>query len=426
MPDVRLSPSEGEGVKAALWAKYCREMKADPVRQAEHKKKALAFRGATMRYEYQRIGAKPDGGYPLYIALHGGGGAPAGVNDSQWRHMQVYYRSGVKQGIYVAPRGVSNTWNLHFRGESYPLYDRLIENLVVFEEVDPDRVYLLGFSAGGDGTYQTAARMADRWAAANMSAGHHNNVSPRNLYHVAFLIQVGERDGAYGRNKASVQYYQRLLALRKQEHGGYVAEMNLHADRPHNFLDNEPKGVPQSVIADPVAWLEGGERRVVKRDTNAIHWLDKHTRTPHPKRLIWDLATGADRSGRDAKGKTLWARPRGRSHYWLSVDDLGDKELGAKEIVAACDRASQTVTVEKAGTYLRVLLSGDMLDLSKPVTLDVMGQKLSVRVEPSLGNLVATLRSRGDRRLMFEGAVTLRKKDGRWHAGPSTERDDAK
>jgi poly(3-hydroxybutyrate) depolymerase len=35
--------------------------------------------------------------------------------------------------------------------ESYPLYDRLITNMVLFEGVDPERVYLLGFSAGGDG-----------------------------------------------------------------------------------------------------------------------------------------------------------------------------------------------------------------------------------------------------------------------------------
>ena len=75
---------------------------------------------------------------------------------------------------------------------------------------------------------------------------------------------------------------------------------------------------------------------------------------------------------------------------------------------------------------MRVLLSGDMLDLSKPVTLDVMGQGITVRVTPSLRDLVATLRARGDRRLMFEGAVALRKENGRWHADQSTERDDAK
>ncbi len=48
------------------------------------------------------------------------------------------------------------------------MFDRLIEDMIVFEDVDPNRVYLTGYSAGGDGTYQLAPRMADRFAAAAM------------------------------------------------------------------------------------------------------------------------------------------------------------------------------------------------------------------------------------------------------------------
>lgn len=55
-------------------------------------------------------------------------------------------------------------------------------------------------SAGGDGVYQIAPRRADRWAAANMAAGHPDKVSLVNLYHVPFAIQVGEVDIAYVRN----------------------------------------------------------------------------------------------------------------------------------------------------------------------------------------------------------------------------------
>ncbi len=43
---------------------------------------------------------------------------------------------------------------------SYPLYERLIEAMIVLYNADPDRVYLLGFSAGGDGVYQVAPRLA--------------------------------------------------------------------------------------------------------------------------------------------------------------------------------------------------------------------------------------------------------------------------
>ena len=35
---------------------------------------------------------------------------------------------------------------------------------VIKENVNPNKVYLLGYSAGGDGVYQLAPRMANRWA----------------------------------------------------------------------------------------------------------------------------------------------------------------------------------------------------------------------------------------------------------------------
>ena len=67
------------------------------------------------------------------------------------------------EGIYVAPRGPTDTWNLWHQRHVDELLQRLISNMVVFHQVDPNRVFLLGYSAGGDGVYQLAPRMADRW-----------------------------------------------------------------------------------------------------------------------------------------------------------------------------------------------------------------------------------------------------------------------
>jgi poly(3-hydroxybutyrate) depolymerase len=33
------------------------------------------------------------------------------------------------------------------------MYERLIENMIIFRGVNPNKVYILGYSAGGDGTY---------------------------------------------------------------------------------------------------------------------------------------------------------------------------------------------------------------------------------------------------------------------------------
>ena len=112
--DTRFDARFLHEVKELAWAKYCKEISLDVQRRKEHEAKAVTFAKKTMRYAYKRVGKKPTAGYPLYIALHGGGGAPAAVNDSQWAQMQRYYLGGVNTGIYLAPRGVCNDWNLHW------------------------------------------------------------------------------------------------------------------------------------------------------------------------------------------------------------------------------------------------------------------------------------------------------------------------
>ena len=151
--------------------------------------------GNAMRFLMEKKGEPDENGrYPLYITLHGGGEWTPEDNDGQWYGMFGYYREAVQNGIYIACRGITDTWDLHFRPESYPLYDRLIQAMIRLYQTDPNRVYLLGFSAGGDGVYQITPRMTERFAAANMSSGHPNGISLRNLMNCPFSIQVGVRD----------------------------------------------------------------------------------------------------------------------------------------------------------------------------------------------------------------------------------------
>ena len=106
-----------------------------------------------------------------------------------------------------------DAWNMWHVGQVDTLFDRLIETYVATGEVDPDRVYLLGYSAGGDGVYQLAPRMADRFAAASMMAGHPNDASPLGLRNLPFAIFMGGEDGAYDRNKIAARWGETLDAL---------------------------------------------------------------------------------------------------------------------------------------------------------------------------------------------------------------------
>jgi len=411
-----MEPAAASAARKALWSRYAREQRDNPVRREEHESRALRFGDAVMRYEYRVVGEKPAKGFPLYIALHGGGGGPAQMNDAQWRHMQVYYLNCVTNGVYVAPRGVSNTWNLHFVGASYPLYDRLIENMVLFKGVDPNRVYLLGYSAGGDGVYQITPRMADRFAAANMSAGHHNGTSPRSLYNVPFLVQVGELDKAYKRHYATVGFAEKLKALQTTNPDGYIHDIFVHAGRPHNFLDNDPKEREQRIITNPSEWKSGGAASVENRNTSAVAWLRQHRRRYRPERVAWDLKTRASsRTGKPKDGSALWTtEARYGQFYWLDVGERGHEELGTSEVVASFDKEANTITIETCGNYLRVLVDGAMADLSKPVTVKVGDVSKALTLHPNLKTMARTLVDRGDPYLMFEAAIVIEQKDGGW------------
>ena len=241
-----------------------------------------------MPFFYKTFGEKPEAGRSLWISLHGGGGAPKQVNDRQWENQKKLYT--LDEGIYLAPRAPTNTWNLWHEAHIDRLFARLIEDLIVLEDVNPDRVYVLGYSAGGDGVYQIAPRMADRWAAAAMMAGHPNGVSLLSLRNVPFALQVGGNDAAYNRNKVGKEYGEQLDKLQKDDPKGYEHFVKIHEGKGH--------------------WMD-------REDKVALPWMAKFTRNPVPDRVVWkQTGTPHDRSywlavpPKEAKGDSLVDRRR--------------------------------------------------------------------------------------------------------------------
>jgi dienelactone hydrolase len=95
----------------------------------------------------------------------------------------------------------------------------------------------MGFSAGGDGVYGITPRMADRFAAVSMSAGHHNWVNPINLMNTPILLQCGDNDTAFTRHLETARFGASLAAL-QEEWGCYIHTVYMHVDTGHNFADN--------------------------------------------------------------------------------------------------------------------------------------------------------------------------------------------
>lgn len=220
-----------------------------------------------MRFTTQIKGKKPDSGYPLYISLHGGGATNEVGNNSQWVNQMELWSDAVRLGLYVTPRAIANAWNMHFLPESYVMYDRIIENMIAFQDVDPNKVYILGFSAGGDGVYQVTGQMADRFAATNMMAGHPNGISIENYRNVPFLIQIGENDSAFERNKEAVRYDEKLSNA-ATAYGGYPHATFIHPGGNHNSWIQASSNMAQQqnpVLAHPTKWLNQGDRSTVEK-----------------------------------------------------------------------------------------------------------------------------------------------------------------
>ena len=322
--------------------------------------KAITRGAYTMRLDWRIFGTKPADGRSLYISLHGGGGAPSRLNDSQWENQKKLYQPA--EGVYLCPRGITDTWDLHFRPESDAFYEEVIRMAVAFLDVNPDKVYLMGYSAGGDGVWRLAPRMADHWAAASMMAGHPGDVSLLSLRNLPFMIWCGALDAAYNRNAECAKRIEEMAALHAADPEGYVYEGHI---------------------------VEGKEHWMSLEDAAAVPWMAKFTRNPFPKRVVWCQGDVA---------KTAF--------YWLGVP--ADEAAKGKTVTAQV--TGNTVEVLSCDyTALTVYLNDALVDLDQPVRIECGGMVLfEGKLDRSPATMRQTLAERGDTSYIFPACVTVK------------------
>lgn len=353
-----LTKEDSAKARAMLWAAHVEKLKKE--RAAELEKKELADGTLTMPFFTKTFGEKPATGRSLWISMHGGGGAPAKVNDGQYENQKKLYQ--LAEGIYLVPRAPTNTWNLWHEGHIDRMFARLVEDFVALEGVNPDKVYILGYSAGGDGVYQMAPRMADWWAGAAMMAGHPNGVPLLSVRNVPFALQVGAKDNAYNRAKIGAEYGEQLAKLRKEDPKGYENFVRIREGKGH--------------------WMN-------LEDKEALPWLAKFDRNPVPDRVVWkQTGTPHDRS------------------YWLAVPK--GKAKGGSLVVA--ERVANKITITKAEDVERLVIRLDdrMIPFQGPVVVEQAGKILhSAPVTRTIATLAKTLADRGDPKLMFDAEVEV-------------------
>jgi hypothetical protein len=200
------------------------------------------------------------------------------------------------------------------------------------ENVNPNKVYLLGYSAGGDGVFQLAPRMADRLAAASMMAGHPNETSPLGLKNLPFALHMGALDAAYDRNKKAMEWKIMLDSLEATAPGTYIHQVVLHKDRGH--------------------WMK-------LDDAIALSWMSNFKRNPIPEKIFWNQD---DRHH--------------RTFYWLGIPENLIETGG--EVIAEYNASTNEINIlSNYSDTLELYINDNMLDLDAPITVTYQGNVIA-------------------------------------------------
>lgn len=323
------------------------------------KRQAVVKREMVMPLSCMVYGKLPEDGRSLFISLHGGGSAPKAVNDQQWQNQWGLYRP--KEGVYICPRAAYDDWNMHFKDDVDEMYKDIIMYAYSHLNVNPDKVYVMGYSAGGDGVWRLAPRMADTWAAASMMAGHPGDVSLLNLRNLPFMVWCGAEDAAYDRNKLCAERIIELDSLHRADSDGYVHSGHIIEGKGH--------------------WMD-------RVDTAAVEWMAQYKRNPYPKRIVW-------RQEEVLK----------KHFYWLSV---AEEEMQRGREVRV-DVEGNKITIGKCDyKHITFHLNDKIVNLDKPVEVYVGKKRVKkAKLIRSSETMKRSIREWGDARYCFSTEIKI-------------------
>ena len=351
--DALLADHEA-AVRSAVWKAY--QASAVPAAlKKDFEDKQVRFKDYVSAYVVREVGKKPEAGWPLVIAMHGGGGAPKELNDSQWRIMQHYYKdhpeiTGYK---YLALRAPNDSWNGFYDDYVPPLIINLIRQFTLLGEVDPDKVFLIGYSHGGYGAFFIGPKIPDRFAAVHSSAAAPTDgtISPLSLRNTHFSFMVGEDDNAYGRRERCLKFNDEIEKLKKENPGEFPVEFELKKGFGHGNLP----------------------------DRDELQEMLPLTRNPVPRRLTWEPTDSLI-----------------TDFFWLSVP----KPEKGQSIDAALRDNTARITTRNVKEF-DLDLDGRLAALDKPLHVVLNDKEEVVTLHPLLLTLCQSILDRGDPELAF-------------------------
>ncbi|MDQ7778824.1 MAG: dienelactone hydrolase family protein [Planctomycetota bacterium] len=278
--------------------------------------------------------AKP---LPLIISLHGAGGNGSGEFDWMWAGETKKWT-----GFVACPSGQPP--GAQWFPEQEEFIFALLKDVMTNFNVDTNRVYIHGFSNGGNGAWYYAVNFPWFFGAACPRGGA-NPCSDgiENLLNIGVYAIHGEKDTV-------------IPCSRDAENAAKLKELG------YDVVYVEFPG--------------GGHEPFQKETPKVIEYFNKHPRNPWPKKINY--------ARREAKPVRA---------YWVEVT----KASGQFQVKAEVQEGNK-ISIETSGTdEIRLHLSDALVDLDKPVTVTLNGSETHNAVVPrTLEAIVTDLRETRD------------------------------
>lgn len=356
--------------------------------------------GGDMKYLFGHKGDMPEKGWPLYLYLHGSGG-----NDHEFMagaSWCAYFDD--MPSLYFIPRspegGTGCRW---YQPSRQKAWERLLRQSYIAGNVDPNKVYIMGISEGGYGSQRLASFYADYLAGVGPIAGGEPfyNCDPANTANIAYCQQTGELDTMYGRSRVVAKAQKEWDRLQKEHPGYYTHKIDLQPGRYHGC-----------------------------DYTRTTPWLKSFTRNPWPKYVYWENQAIGNVNGEGARARTGFynihvidgqngaSDSPDRDVYEMKITG-NTIDLDVKSVhVTPDDEVSENGWTMKLGATrtftpatkgaVRIYLNDKLVDLSRPVTINVNGkQRFKGKVKMNGKYMVESLGEFFDPERIFPAAVDV-------------------
>lgn len=346
---------------------------------------------ATMPYYWGSKGdTEPDGGYPLYLYMHG-----SGDKNGEWKTgLSICQKFDDAPSVYFIPQipNMGDYYRWWQKAKQFA-WEKMLRLAFVSGKINPNQVYFFGISEGGYGSQRLASFYADYLAGAGPMAGGEplKNAPVENCRNIAFSLRTGAVDRGFYRNKLTQYTKDEFERLQKLYPEDFTHRVELIPGMGHG-IDYRP----------------------------TTPWLKQYTRNPYPKSVSWENfeMDGIYRDG----FYNLFVKERSnddtksRSYYEL---DIVDNKITLKADVVTYkateidpqwgielkfEKTYQPATKGKVIIYL----CDKLVDLDQEITLIVNGKEaFKGIVKPELKHIVNSCATFFDPARLYPAAIEV-------------------